>query len=149
EYRGRNRYHPEHRRYRRQHDRTETGHGGFDHRVPYRLAFRPLGLDLVDENDRVARDHAEQRQDAQNRHEAERLVEDQERGHDADEAHRDDAEHQEKTAEALKLDHQESDDDEQHQRNDGINGGLRSRAFLDRATHRDMVGPRQACGEFR
>ena len=45
-----------------------------DHRIPRLPALRPLGLDLVDQDHRVAGDHADQREDAEDRDEAERLA---------------------------------------------------------------------------
>src|SRR5271168_4987899 len=78
EYGGCDRYHAEHRRYRREHDRAETGHRSLDHRVPYLFASGPLGLDLVDQDHRITRNHSEQCQYAENGNESERPVEDEE-----------------------------------------------------------------------
>ena len=79
---------------------------GLDDRVPRVRALRLLLLDLVDQDHRVAGDHAGQREHAEDRHEAERLVREEQRRDDADEAHGRDAQHQEHAAEALQLDHQ-------------------------------------------
>ena len=57
-------------------------------------------LDLVDQDHRIAGDHADQRQHAQQRHEAQRLVGHQQRRDDADETERRHAQHQEQAAEA-------------------------------------------------
>jgi hypothetical protein len=44
-----------------QHDRAKPRRGGLDDRVPDCHAFRAHGLDLIDQDDAVARDHSEQR----------------------------------------------------------------------------------------
>ncbi len=67
--------------------------GAFDNRVPEVAALRALGLDLLDEDDRVARDHAHQGQNAENGDKAERPSGAISSADDADEAHRHEAEH--------------------------------------------------------
>src|SRR5215831_11656970 len=141
-YRGRDRDHAEHRRYGGEHDGAEAGHRGLDHRIPYRLAFRTLIFDLIDEDHRVARDHPEQRQNAENGHKPERFLENEKRGDDPDQPHRNDAQDEEKTAEAVQLHHQDGDNDEQHQGNHREDRVLRLRALLDRPAHRNVIGPR-------
>ena len=71
----------------------------------------PLGLDLIDQDDGVARDHADQRENAENRHEAERPVGDEERENDADQSERHGRHDQRHAPETVQLRHQE----EQHQ----------------------------------
>ena len=78
----------QHGRDRRQHDGPEAGERRLDHRGPDVASLRALGLDLIDQDDGVARDHADQREDAQNRHEPERPVGEQERENDADQSER-------------------------------------------------------------
>src|SRR6516165_10321155 len=142
-YRGCDRDHAEHGRYGGEHDGTEAGHRGLHHRIPYRLAFRTLIFDLIDEDHRIPRDHPKQRQNAENGHEPERFLENEKRGDDPDQPHRDDAQDDEKTAEAVQLHHQDGDNDEQHQGNHREDRGLRLRALLDRPAHRNVIGPRQ------
>jgi hypothetical protein len=67
----------------------KRGAGRRDHRVPGLEARLALELDLLDQQHRVAGDHAEQRQDAEDRHEAERPVaREQQAADDADHAQR-------------------------------------------------------------
>jgi hypothetical protein len=73
----------------------------------------------IDQNNAVAHNHSQQRQDPEDRHETERFVEKQQCGDDADKAHRDNAQNEEQQAETLQLHHQQRDRHEQHQRNDG------------------------------
>src|SRR5215831_5541147 len=143
-YRGCDRDHAEHGRYGGEHDGAEAGHRGLDHRIPYRLAFRTLVFDLIDEDHRIARDHPKQRQNAENGHEPERFLENEKRGDDPDQPHRNDAQDEEKTAKAVQLHHQDGDDDEQHQGNHREDRSLRLRALLDRPAHRNVIGPRQS-----
>ena len=114
-------------------DRAEPVRGGLDDRIPRVAPLRLLLLDLVDEDHRVAGDHAGQREHAQERHKAQRLVGEEERGDDPDETQRRDAEHQEQAAEALELDHQHREDQDEHQRQDGGDRRLRLVALLDRS----------------
>ena len=101
--------------------------------------LRPFGLDLLDEDHRIAGDHAEQRQNAEDRDKAERLAKDEQRDNDADEAHWDDAHNQKQAAEAVQLSHQEDDHEEEHQGNHREDRGLRLCAFLDRTAHFDAI----------
>lgn len=105
EYRGGDRYQAENSRDRRQHDRTEAGDAGVDHRIPRRLAFKSLGLNLFDKNDGVPGDHADQRQNPQYGDEPEWPLEYQQSQHHARHRHRHDGKHQEQPAEALQLNH--------------------------------------------
>ena len=119
-----------------------------DHRVPDALPSRALGLDLVDQDHRVADDHADQRENAEDRDEAERPAGQQQRRDDADQAERHHAEHQEQPLEALQLDHQDRQHEEQHQRHHGEDRGLRLGALLDRAADRDR-GSRAAASRVQ
>jgi hypothetical protein len=107
-----------------QHDRPEAGNRAFDHRIPQLSALRALGLDLLDENDRIARDHAHQRQNSENCDEAERPARDQQRGDNTDQSHRHEAENHGKSAETMQLRHKEQQHQKQHGRNHRIDRGL-------------------------
>ena len=58
------------------------------HRVPDRFAGGPFGLDLVDQDHRVLRNHTDQRQNAEDGNKAERFAGCQQGGHHADQAQR-------------------------------------------------------------
>jgi hypothetical protein len=60
----RNRTEAEDRRDRGEHDQPEARGCSLDHRVPDAVSLRSFGLDLLDEDDRVAGDHTHQRKDA-------------------------------------------------------------------------------------
>ena len=87
---------------------------GLDHRIPDALAGVALGLDLIDQDHRVLGDHADQRQDAQDGDEAERLAGDQQRADHADQPQRYQAQDHEQAREALELEDQQAEHDQQH-----------------------------------
>jgi MFS family permease len=90
-------------------------------------------LDLVDQDHRVAHDHAHQRDHAQQRHEAERPVQQQQRRRHAGNAQRPGQEHQHGATEAVQLQHQQREGDEQHDRHPGRDGRRALAALLHRA----------------
>src|ERR1700733_3595323 len=69
-----NRNKAQHRRNCGQHYRPETRDRALYDRIPQLTALRALGLDLLDENDRIARDHAHQSQNSENCDETERAA---------------------------------------------------------------------------
>ena len=140
----RDRDHAEDRSSGGQQDRAEAVGGRLDDRIPRIAPVRLLLFDLVDQDHRVARDHAGQREHAEECDEAEGLVREQERRDDPDEAERGHAEHQEQAIEALELDHQHGQDQDEHQRQDRCDGRLRLAALLDRSADCDVVTARQA-----
>ena len=71
---------------------------------------RDLGSDLVDQDDRIARDHADERQHAEHCNETHRLLRQQQCRNHADESERRHAQHQQHALEALQLEHQNGQD---------------------------------------
>jgi hypothetical protein len=96
-------------------------------------ASRPcaFSLDLIYQDHRVPGDHAGERQHAEYRHEAKRLVRDEEGRNDPQKTQRSDAEHQEQPVEALELDHQHREDQDQHHRQHGGDRILCLAALID------------------
>ncbi len=82
---------PEHRRNTRQHDWAETGDRRLDHGLPWLAPLLSLRLDLLDEDDGVAGNHAKKRQYAEDRDKAEGLLENEKRRDNSDKSHRNDA----------------------------------------------------------
>ena len=78
----------------------------------------PFRLDLLDQDHRIARDHADQGQRAEDGDEAQRPARQQQAADDADHPERRYAQHQQQAAGALQLDHQDANDDQQHGRHD-------------------------------
>ncbi len=68
---------------RRQHHRPRAPHRSLDDRLAGASAGGDVGLDLIDQDDGVAHDHAGKRDQAEQRHEAERPVGDVERRSEA------------------------------------------------------------------
>ena len=91
----------------------KPGERRLDHRGPNVASLRPLGLDLIDEDHSVARDHADQREDPQDRHESERPVGEEEREHDADQSERHGRHHQRDAPETVQLRHQKQEHQKQ------------------------------------
>ena len=91
----RDRDHAEDRGSSGEQDRAEAVRGGLDDRIPGMAPVRLLLLDLVDEDHRVAGDHAGEGEHAEERHEAQGLVREEQSRDDPDEAQRGHAEHQE------------------------------------------------------
>ena len=83
------------------------------------------------------------------RHEAHRLVGKEQSPDDSDEAQRRDAEHQKQLAEALELDHQHREHQDEHQRRDGYDRGFSLVALLNGAANVDAVSIRQTGTQCR
>ena len=86
-YGGRNRDQAEHRRDSRQHDRAEARLARLNHSVPSPEPLSAFCLNLLDQDNGVPRDQAEQGKRPEDCHEAQGLPDEQERHDDADEAH--------------------------------------------------------------
>ncbi len=122
-----------------EHDRAQPAHGGFHDGIPCRHAPRAVALDLVDQDDGVALDHAHERDHAQQRHEAERPAEQQQRARHPCDAERTSEEHQQGAAEAVQLEHEQREGDEQHDGHARRDGGGALGAFLHGAGDLDPV----------
>ena len=116
---------------------------GHDHRVPWMLARGNFGIDLVDQDHRIADHHADQRDDAEDRNESHRCARDKQRGGDTDESQRCGGKHKEQPLKALQLHHEDRDHDQDHEREDRENAGLRLGALLDRAACNHVITRRQ------
>ena len=123
--------------------------GGVDDRIPGVESPRLVLLDLVDEDHRVAGDHPGKREHAEDRHETEGLVGEEQGCDDTNDTQGGDAQHQEQAAEALKLDHQHGERQDEHHRQDGDDRDLRLGALLHGSADVDMVSAPQACVQRR
>ena len=117
-------------------------HSRVDHSVPGINTARPLVLDLVDEDHRVADDHAGKRDDAEDCDEAHRRAGRQKRGDDADETERRHADHHGHPAEATELDDERGEHEGDHERKLGEESGVALCALLNCAAGLDQG----ACG---
>ncbi len=90
----RQRNHPEDGSGRRQHDRARAPYRRVHDRPVAALPGRDVMVDLIDQDDRVAHDHAGKRDQAEQSDEAERLVGEEEGGGRADQAERRRHDHQ-------------------------------------------------------
>ncbi|OIQ74920.1 hypothetical protein GALL_434200 [mine drainage metagenome] len=133
---------------RGQHDRAGPPDGGFDDGFPTRQALGDVSLDLVDQNHRIAHDHAGQRDQPEQRHKAEGLVGDVQPERGADNTQRCREEHQNQAREALQLDHQQGQHDDDHQRKQDENRGVALGGFLERAARLDPVGRIEMVANF-
>ena len=101
-------------------------------------------FDLVDEDDRVALNHAHEGDDAQQGHEAEWPVQRQQGGGHARDAQRAGQKDQHGAAERLQLEHEQREGDEQHDGHAGGDGGGAFAAFFGGAGHFQAVAGRLA-----
>ena len=103
------------------------------------MAGRDVAVDLIDENDRVAHDHAGERDQTEQGHEAERPVGDEQRTGRPDQPERRGREHEREPREALQLDHQERQHHDGHDREHGDQRAVGLDALLDRSAGLDAV----------
>ena len=103
------------------------------------VAGGDVAVDLIDQDDGVAHDHAGKRDQAEQRHEAERPVGDEQRASRADQAERRGHEHQREPREALQLDHQQRQHRDRHHGEHRDQRGVRLGALLDRAAGLDAI----------
>jgi hypothetical protein len=139
----RDRDHPEDRGGGSEQDRAQPMLRRHDHRVPWVASVADFGLDLVDQNDRVANDHADQRNDAEYGDETHGCARYQQRRSNADDGERSSGDHEEEPLKTLQLQHEDRDHEEQHERENREHTALRLRALLDSAAGRNVVAPRE------
>ena len=118
--------------------------GRLNDRIPGLPPVRLFLFDLVDQDHRIAGNHAGEREHSEQRHKAHGLVRKEQSPDDPNEAQRGHAEHQENAVEALQLDHQYRENQNEHQWQSGGDRHLRLVAFLNCAAKTDMVPTRQA-----
>ena len=135
---------------RGEHDRPGATHGREHDRLAARMsAFAHIGLDLIDENDGVAHVHAGERDQAEQSDEAERAMGEVERDRRADDAERRGEEDDRQPREALQLDHQQRQHDDDHDREQGEDRDVALLRFLDRPAHLDAIAGLQAVADRR
>ena len=123
----------------REHDGAQAQDGGVDDGVPWPLARRLMFLDLVDEDDGVADDHAEEGEYAEVGDEAHRGVREEHGNDDANEAERRGEEGECHLAHAADLEHEQGHDDEDHGR-DGFYEVVHGVVSIRECTRRDDGG---------
>ena len=99
---------------------------------------------MIDEDHRVAHDHATERDQAEQRGKSERCIEDKQKAGISDQAEWCCRKHQEELGEALQLDHEQGQHHQEHDREDLEQSRVRLAALLDRAAHLDSVARRQS-----
>ena len=140
----RQRDHGQDGRRRGQQDGPETPHRRFDDGGPGVASGLFVLFDLIDEDHRVAHDHAGQRDDAEQGHEAEGCPEQQQGECRADHSQGRRDEHQEGPGQILQLHHQQDERRDHHQRDpnqDGLLGDpgvLLGRAGFDEIAGRQL-----------
>ena len=102
----RERDHAENRGQRGQHHRPRAANRGINDGAVTGVSRRDVALDLIDQDDGVAHDHAGECDQPKQRHETERPVGSEQRTGGADQSERGGREDQGKAREALQLDHQ-------------------------------------------
>ena len=117
------------------HRRVDDGLPGLD-------AASPLVLDLMDEDHRVADDHAGQRDDPEDGDEPHRRAGGEQDGGDPDEPERRHADDQGHLPEASELQHDHGEHERDHQRRLREDGGVALGALLHRAADLEQ-GPRR------
>ena len=130
-------------------DGAEAVGASLDDCLPGMAAVRLFRLDLVDQHHRVADDHPGEGEHAEHCHEAHGLIRKEQSRDDPDEAQWGHAEHQKQLAEALELDHQHREDQNEHEWQSGDDRRLRLGALLNAAPNRDVVPARQAGTQYR
>src|SRR4029079_14131170 len=101
-----------------------------------------FGIDLADEDHRIADHHADQRDDPEDRNESHRRSRDKQSGGNTDDSQRCGGKYKEQPLKTLQLDHEDRDHDEDHDRKDREDAGLSLGALLDRAAYNHVVARR-------
>mmetsp|Transcript_42319 Transcript_42319/g.99329 ORF Transcript_42319/g.99329 Transcript_42319/m.99329 type:complete len:737 (-) Transcript_42319:1283-3493(-) len=135
----RQRNHRQHCRGSGQHDGAEAPHRRLDDGRPVRHAARAVLLDLVDQDHRVANDHAVERNDAQHGNETKRPAQHQQRHRHTGDPEEARDEGQQRAREALQLQHQQREGDEQHHGHTRKDRALTLAALLHRTGDLDAV----------
>jgi uncharacterized membrane protein YqiK len=127
---------------RREQDGTQTMHRRVDDgRAAFHAGILVL-LDLRHQHDRVADDHADQREHAEHGDEPERPVEQQQRERHADDGQRRGEHHQQEFLSAVELQHQDEQHQQEHHGDDGHDGRRSLGALAGRAAHLDAIARR-------
>src|SRR6266498_1241842 len=131
--------HAESRGQRREHHGTRPPHGRIDDRAMAAMPGADVAVDLIDQDDSIAHDHAGKRDQPEQCHEAERPVGDEQRAGRPDQPERGGREYQRQPRETLQLDHQERQRHDGHDREHGDQSTVRLDTFLDRSTSLDAI----------
>src|SRR4029077_7474812 len=118
---------------------------GDDYRIPWMPATGNFGLDLVDQDHRVADDHANERDEPEDSDKAHWGAREKQGGGDANDSEWSSGDYQEEPLETLQLQHQDRNHQEQHEGKDRQHTRLRLGTLLHGPARHDVV----ASGEFR
>ena len=114
-----------------------------DHRITLVQPSGDIHVDLVDQDHRIADDHPAQRDDAEDRDKTHRRPGRQQREHDADQPQWGHADHQKHLLEALQLNHQDGQHQEDHHRENDGDRAQALGALLHGAAGFDLIARRQ------
>ena len=124
---------------RREHHGTRPPHGRIDDRAVAAMPGADVAVDLIDQDDGIAHDHAGKRDQPEQCHEAERPAGDEQRPGRADQPKRSGCKYQRQPRETLQLNHQERQRHDGHHRKHGDQRTVGLDTFLDRSTSLDAI----------